>query len=107
MAASLRREAPTARHHCHLQTFGFAGIEPAPRAVGRRVRRLRRPHRALPQDARHGCRHHSLPACLLFLANARDNYHIGMEEVDDGIWSIYFHTVLLANFDERDYVIRG
>ena len=44
---------------------------------------------------------------LLFLANALDTYHIGLEEVDDGIWSIYFGTVLLARFDERDYIIRG
>lgn len=44
---------------------------------------------------------------LLFLANALDNYHIGLDEVDDGIWSIYFGTVLLARFDERDYIIRG
>ena len=26
---------------------------------------------------------------------------------DDGVWSIYFNTVLLAKLDERDYVIRG
>ncbi len=44
---------------------------------------------------------------LLFLANALDSYRVGLEEVDDGIWSIYFGTVLLARFDERDDVIRG
>ncbi len=44
---------------------------------------------------------------LLFLANALDNYHIGLEEVDDGIWSPYFGTVLLARLDERDCIIRG
>lgn len=43
---------------------------------------------------------------LLFLANALDNHHVGLEEVDDGIWSIYFGTVLLARFDERDGIIR-
>lgn len=43
---------------------------------------------------------------LLFVANARENYHIGLEEVDDGIWSIYFGAVLLARFDERDRLIR-
>ena len=44
---------------------------------------------------------------LLFLANALDSYRVGLEEVDDGIWSIYFGTALLARFDERDDVIRG
>ena len=33
-------------------------------------------------------------------------HHIGLEEIDDGIWSIYFNRVLLARLDERDYVIR-
>jgi hypothetical protein len=30
-----------------------------------------------------------------------------LEETDDGIWSIYFSTVLIATLDERDYIIRG
>ena len=33
--------------------------------------------------------------------------HIGLDETDDGIWSIYFNSVLLATVDERDYIIRG
>jgi transposase InsO family protein len=44
---------------------------------------------------------------LLFIANSLTNHHIGLEETADGIWSIYFNTVLLAKFDERDYIIRG
>ena len=44
---------------------------------------------------------------LLYLANALTNQHIGLEETDDGIWAIYFNTVLLATFDERDYIITG
>ena len=43
---------------------------------------------------------------LLFIANALKQYHLGLEETDDGIWSIYFGTVLLAKVDERDMVIR-
>ena len=43
---------------------------------------------------------------LLFIANSLTNHHIGLEETDDGIWSIYFNRVLLARLDERDYVIR-
>ena len=44
---------------------------------------------------------------LLFLANALDHHHVGLDEVDDGIGSIYFGTVLLARFDERDGIIRA
>lgn len=44
---------------------------------------------------------------LLYLANAMVDQHIGLEETDDGIWAIHFNTVLLATFDERDYIIRG
>ena len=44
---------------------------------------------------------------LLYLANALVDQHVGLEETDDGIWAIYLNTVLLATFDERDYIIRG
>lgn len=44
---------------------------------------------------------------LLYLANAMVDQHIGLEETDDGVWTIYFNTILLAKFDERDYIIRG
>jgi hypothetical protein len=44
---------------------------------------------------------------LLFIANALKPHVIGLEEVDDGIWSLYFRNVLLARVDERDYVLRA
>ena len=44
---------------------------------------------------------------ILYLANALVEQHIGLEETDDGIWAIHFNTVLLATFDEHDYIIRG
>jgi len=43
---------------------------------------------------------------LLFLSNALKQHPVGLEEVDDGIWSIHFCQVLLGRVDERDYVIR-
>jgi transposase InsO family protein len=43
---------------------------------------------------------------LLFIANALKQHHIGLDETDDGIWSLYFGTVLLGKFDERDMIIR-
>lgn len=44
---------------------------------------------------------------LLYLANAMVDQHIGLEETDDGVWAIWFNTVLLATFDEHDYIITG
>ena len=44
---------------------------------------------------------------LLYLANAMVNQHIGFEETDEGVWNIFFNTVLLATLDEKDYIIRG
>ncbi|MEO7963028.1 MAG: integrase core domain-containing protein [Gemmatimonadaceae bacterium] len=44
---------------------------------------------------------------LLYLANSLVDQHIGLEETDDGVWAIYFNTVLLATLDERDYIIKG
>jgi transposase InsO family protein len=44
---------------------------------------------------------------VLFIANALQQHHIGLEEIDDGIWSIYFCQVLLGRLDERDYILRG
>lgn len=44
---------------------------------------------------------------LLYIANALVDQHIGLEETDDGVWSIYFNTVLIATLDEHDYIIRG
>jgi hypothetical protein len=43
---------------------------------------------------------------LLLLSNTRKQLPVGLEEVDDGIWSIYFYDVLLARLDERDYTLR-
>jgi transposase InsO family protein len=44
---------------------------------------------------------------LAYIANALTNQRIGLEETDDGSWSIYFHHVLLATFDEREYIIQS
>ncbi len=44
---------------------------------------------------------------LLFIANALKQLPIGLEEVADGLWSIYFCHVLLGRIDERDYILRA
>lgn len=38
---------------------------------------------------------------LLFIANALKQNYIGLEEVADGIWSIFLGAVLLGRIDER------
>ena len=43
---------------------------------------------------------------LIYVANALAHHHIGLDERDDGIWSVFFNTVLLAKLDERDLILR-
>jgi hypothetical protein len=38
---------------------------------------------------------------LLFLSNALKQHPVGLEETDDGIWSIHFCHVLLGRIDRR------
>jgi len=45
---------------------------------------------------------------LFFLSNALKHYPVGLEDTDDGSWSVYFCHVLLARLDERSRtLIRG
>lgn len=44
---------------------------------------------------------------LLFLATPLEGYDVGLDEVEDGLWSIYFCDVLIARLDERDHIIRS
>ena len=32
---------------------------------------------------------------------------VGLEEIDDGIWSVYYGPVLLARFDEGEMKFHG
>ena len=38
---------------------------------------------------------------VLFLSNALNGQDVAFEEVDDGLWTVYFANVALARFDER------
>lgn len=38
----------------------------------------------------------------MFVGGALAGKRIGLEEIDDGIWSVYFHHVLLGRFDARN-----
>jgi transposase InsO family protein len=44
---------------------------------------------------------------LLFLANALKEHHVGLEESDDGIWSLYLGSVLLGKIDEATMKVYG
>ncbi len=39
----------------------------------------------------------------MFLSETLAKEEIGLEEIDDGIWSIYFYNILLGRFDERKF----
>ena len=45
---------------------------------------------------------------LYFLSNALKQLPVGLEEVSDGVWSVFFCHVLLARLDECTHtLIRG
>jgi len=63
-----------------------------------------RPHRALggaTPASRYRPSPRPYPDPLLFRSNALRHYAVGLEEVADGIWSVYFCRVRLARIDER------
>jgi len=39
---------------------------------------------------------------ILFVSKTLVGKTVGLEEIDDGIWSLYYGPVLLARFDERE-----
>jgi putative transposase len=43
----------------------------------------------------------------LFLTEALGGEHVGLEEYDDGLWAVYFGSLLLARFDERERRMYG
>jgi hypothetical protein len=44
---------------------------------------------------------------LLSLANALKEHHVGLEESDDGVWSLYLGSVLLGKIDEATMRVYG
>ena len=43
---------------------------------------------------------------VVFLSQALKQDWIALEEVEDGIWSVYFYDVLLARLDERKMTLQ-
>jgi len=44
---------------------------------------------------------------LIFVSHTLSGQVLGFEEIDDGIWSVYYGAVLLARFDERERIFYG
>jgi hypothetical protein len=44
---------------------------------------------------------------LLFLSEALRGERVGLEETDDGIWTVYFAAMPLARFDESERKLHG
>ncbi|SRR5437867_13277963 len=65
------------------------------------------PARFARTSRRHQRWNHPPEKAAAVIANALKQHPIGLEEVDDGIWSIHFCNVLLGRVDERDYTIRA
>ncbi len=42
-----------------------------------------------------------------FVTTALAHEYVGLEEIGDGVWSLYFYDRLLARFDERDFKLTG
>jgi hypothetical protein len=43
----------------------------------------------------------------IFTSHSLEGEWVGLEEIDDGIWSLYYGPVLLARFDEREMRFYG
>jgi putative transposase len=43
----------------------------------------------------------------IFLSELLSGHNIALEEIADGIWSIYFYTILLARLDVRTFTLSG
>jgi putative transposase len=104
---AFQREYNTERPHERLgQETPASHYVDSPRAYPERLPPLEYPHHFLVKKITTGGTFR-FQHQLLYLANAMVDQHIGFEETDDGICAIHFNTVLLATFDERDYIITG
>lgn len=104
---AFRREYNTERPHEHLgQLTPASCYQPSTRPYPDRLPPLEYPGHFLVKRITTGGTFRFRNR-LLYLANAMVDQQIGLEETEDGVWAIWFTTVLLATFDERDYIITG
>lgn len=60
-------------------------------------------HYAVKRVHHGGC--FRLRSTLVFIATPLEDHLIGLEEIDDGVWSIYLNEFLLGRISERDYIV--
>ena len=104
---AFRHEYNTVRPHEWLnQETPASRYAPSPRRYPARLPAVEYPGHFLVKKVTTGgtFRFHNK---VLYVANALTNQHIGLEEIEDGLWAIYFTTVLIATLNEREYIIRG
>lgn len=104
---AFRHEYNTVRPHEWLnQDTPASRYAPSPRPYPARLPAIEYPGHFLVKKITTGgtFRFHNK---VLYVANALTDQHIGLEETEDGLWAIYFTSVLIATLNERDYIIRG
>jgi putative transposase len=91
------QERPHEALHDHVPASCY---EPSPRSLPIRLPPLEYPgHFEIRRVGSNGCFWwHSAP---LFVASALADEDVGFEEVDTGLWTLYFGSVVLGRFDER------
>jgi hypothetical protein len=73
---------------------------PSPRPYPARIPRPEYPgHFEIRRVSNGGC--FRIECEQIFLTNPLAGEDIGLEEIDDGIWSVYYYNTLLARYDER------
>jgi putative transposase len=100
-----RREFNEERPHEALsQEVPAAHFQPSPRSLPRRLPPPNYPGHYLVRRVFSGGAI-SLAARKIFVSELLDGETVGLEEIEDGIWSVYFYELLLGRLDERDYRI--
>ncbi len=102
-----RLEYNDERPHAYLRgTTPASRYRPSPRAYDARLPPIEYPgHFLVKRITNAGT--FRFKRRLLFISHALSPHTIGLEEVHDSIWSIYFCHVLIARLDERDSIIRS
>ena len=90
-------------HEALAQEVPATHYQPSPRALPRRVPPLAYPgHAEIRRVDQNGYVSRRQP---LFVSAALAREDVAFEEVDDGIWTVTFATVVLGRFDERQHRI--
>lgn len=99
------REYNTERPHESLADRVPADVyHPSPRALPRQLPPIWYPgHFEIRRVGANGCV--SWRSTPLFVTEVLDGETIGFEEVDDGLWTIYYASIPLGRFDERQRCI--